>query len=706
MANLIDFPIGFGTFLMNGDECIESVVNAIKCGYRHIDTAQSYENEAEVGCAIEICISEGIVSRNDIFLVSKINPHKPIGYQEAIDAVQSSLKKLRTDYIDLYLIHYPNNAPSAKWKKLNADTWRGLEYCVDKGWIKSLGVSNFNIHHLEELFNTAKIKPLVNQLHLSPIWQQKELVNYCKLHNIQCVAWSPLVRFIDRVPFILEEQVWESEDWTKPLMSKLENKYNKSAAQICIRWSIQSGFIPLVKSTKISRMMENQSIFDFSISYEDMEQLNSLNARPIYPEAEFDAICTTWAYAQKTTEIKYISKRIIKLFNLILLKINRISKDYSKLYLLGFLPIINIINDNKRKIFYKFCGIPILTKRIKSQNREKYYLFNYIPVLTHTKQIIKEGYAVNLVPDYRHKIKVYSKYNDLNLRLFKKLFELPKFQQGILSLYMRFYMKFRLLVTRKVPLSSLDVHLTTSCNMSCRDCSQCIPYYSKDEFQSMSYMDFKNELEIILKHVDKIYFLYISGGEPFLNHDLCSILAFLETKKNVQNVIIRTNGTIYPNDEFFILCKKSKKISLSITNFDKNKSINISNCNKLIYRLKTDKINYMYNNHNGWWKKQPEINFDQNSSIEEIQDIFYNCELKYNTLWANGKIYPCAYAKYINSKLNNKYNTDFIDLHSTDLSSKNFREFFNVSMYRTCRSCNLEHYGEIILPGVQFKKVN
>lgn len=694
--------IGFGTFTISGKECIDAVINAIKAGYRHIDTAQSYENEAEVGYAIAYCIAEGIVKREDLFITSKINPHKPRGYNEAIDAINSSLKKLGIDYIDMYLIHYPNNAPSAKWKKLNAETWRGFEYCYKLGLVKSLGVSNFNTHHLEELFKTAEILPVVNQLHLSPIWQQKPVVEFCQKHNIQCVAWSPLIRFIDRVSDILEQPVWESEDWTEPLMSNLEQKYKKSKAQIAIRWSIQKGYYPLVKSTKIERMRENLEVFDFQIAPEDMDKLDDLNARPTSPEAEFDSICTTWAMWQRITTSTFKNSIKIKFLNIPLIRWKRINPRISKIFLFNIIPFIKIKKKSEAKTTYYCCGIPIIKRK-----QDKYYLFGFIPFLQISAKYKTQEPDFKLVPDYRPKKEVYTKdKSKLSEKLNNKIISLKKYLTGQnLSKFYLFYLNLRRFITQKIYIGSLDVHLTTACTLRCKDCSHCIPYYKKENHHVMTLEEFQNELTIILKNVDRIYNLLLLGGEPLLNKDLSEIIKYTEGQKQVKNILIVTNGTLLPSDKVIDTCKSSKKTSFLISNYSNNKGLNNDKVLDLIQLLKTNDIKYTYESNAGDWRKQPEIKLENsNIAIEKIQDTYAKCSFKYCTLWSNGKIYPCAYAKYINDEKNGIYNNNFIDLRSGKLSPNDFKNFYDVSMYNVCECCDMAHYGEILLPAIQIDK--
>ena len=180
--------VGFGTFRMSGQECIDAVYNAIKAGYRLIDTAESYANEAEVGYAIAKAISEGICTREELFITTKLNHHVVNNYENTYKQFEGSLKRLGLDYVDLYLIHYANVTPDARWKAMNAEDWRAMEELKRSGKIKSIGVSNFLQHHLKELFKTAEIIPTINQLNLNPTWPQEELVKYCRERNILCEA--------------------------------------------------------------------------------------------------------------------------------------------------------------------------------------------------------------------------------------------------------------------------------------------------------------------------------------------------------------------------------------------------------------------------------------------------------------------------------------------------------------------------------------
>lgn len=251
LANGVDIPsIGFGTYKLGEEqEVIDKVKLALNLGYRQIDIASFYGNEEGVGKGI----AESGIDRKDIFLVTKLwnDDH---GYEETINAFNKSIKKLGVDYLDLYLIHWPN--------KLNSETWRAFEDLYKEGKVRAIGVCNFKIGHLEELKKTAKIMPMVNQIEIHPCKTQKETIEYCNENNIQVVAWGPIMR---------------GKIFSLPLMLELSEKYNKSIAQITLRWHIQNGVIPIPKSSNEERIKANIDIFDFDISSEDIKKIDELN---------------------------------------------------------------------------------------------------------------------------------------------------------------------------------------------------------------------------------------------------------------------------------------------------------------------------------------------------------------------------------------------------------------------------------------------
>lgn len=251
LINGVKIPsIGFGTYKSGDDEETAKIIkNALNLGYKMIDTASFYNNEVGIGNGIK----ESDIDRKDIFIVTKLwnDDH---GYDNTIEAFNKSLNNLQVDYIDLYLIHWPN--------KLNAETWRAFEHLYETGNVKAIGVCNFKVEHLEELKKTAKIMPMVNQVEIHPFSTKNNIINYCKDNNIKVVAWSPISR----------GRVLSNE-----LMIDLSQKYKKSIVQIVLRWHMQKGVIPIPKSSNENRIKENIDIFDFEISSEDMKAIDSLD---------------------------------------------------------------------------------------------------------------------------------------------------------------------------------------------------------------------------------------------------------------------------------------------------------------------------------------------------------------------------------------------------------------------------------------------
>ncbi len=252
LNNGVKMPyFGLGVYLSKeGQEVINAVKWALEEGYRHIDTAAIYGNEAGVGEGIR----ESGVPREEVFLVSKVW-NSDQGYDSAIKAFEASLERLGTDYLDLYLIHWP---VKGKYR----ETWRALETLYNEKRVKAIGVSNFLSHHLEDLLDQASIVPMVNQMEFHPYLVQKDLLGFCKEKDIQYEAWSPL----------MQGNVFEVE-----LLKELAKKYQKSIAQIVLRWDLQKGVITIPKSSKRNRIAENASIFDFSLSEDDISRLDKLD---------------------------------------------------------------------------------------------------------------------------------------------------------------------------------------------------------------------------------------------------------------------------------------------------------------------------------------------------------------------------------------------------------------------------------------------
>ena len=259
MNNGVEIPcIGYGTYKVSVDkDGVQVVKDAIEAGYRLLDTAAMYNNEEEVGKAI---IESGI-PRKDIFLTSKVaNPDR--GYDSTLRAFDRSLRLLEVDYLDLYLIHWPaDKARFADWKKINSDTWRALERLLNEGRVKAIGVSNFMPEHLDALVETARELPMVNQIEFHPGWMQPEVLEWCRRNNVVVEGWSPLGR-----TRVLED----------PLLVGIARRYGKSVAQICLRWAVQHGVVPLPKSVSPERMKSNLDIFDFSLTDADMRLIDSM----------------------------------------------------------------------------------------------------------------------------------------------------------------------------------------------------------------------------------------------------------------------------------------------------------------------------------------------------------------------------------------------------------------------------------------------
>ncbi|MED3786589.1 aldo/keto reductase [Peribacillus frigoritolerans] len=252
LHNGVKMPqLGFGVFkVKNGNETVESVKKAVEVGYRAIDTAAIYENEEGVGQAIRECG----VPREELFITSKVwNTEQ--GYDTTLKAFEDSLNRLGLEYLDLYLIHWPG-------KDKYLETWRALEKLYKDGKVKSIGVSNFHIHHLENILANSEVKPVVNQIELHPLLTQVEIRDYCAKHEIKVESWSPLGR-----GNLLEE----------PTINHIAKKHGKSPAQVLIRWHLQHDLVVIPKSITPSRIKENAQVFDFSLSLNEMNQIDALN---------------------------------------------------------------------------------------------------------------------------------------------------------------------------------------------------------------------------------------------------------------------------------------------------------------------------------------------------------------------------------------------------------------------------------------------
>ena len=262
LKNGVRIPcVGFGTWQTpDGDVATNSVREAIACGYRHIDTAAVYGNESSVGRGIR----ESGIPRDELFITTKVwnTDH---GYEETLKAFDASMDRLGLDYCDLYLIHWP--APAAMrdcWEEKNAQTWRAMEKLYAEGRVRAIGLSNFWPHHIDALLKTACVMPMVNQIRLNPADQHAEVAAYSRKYGMLLEAYSPL---------------GTGEVLSQPEIGRLAEKHGKSAAQICVRWSLQKGYLPLPKSVTAQRIHQNGEVFDFELDASDMALLDSMENR-------------------------------------------------------------------------------------------------------------------------------------------------------------------------------------------------------------------------------------------------------------------------------------------------------------------------------------------------------------------------------------------------------------------------------------------
>ena len=254
--------LGYGVFTIPDGDCADCVTRAIECGYRPIDTAQIYGNEAGVGNAIQSCG----VSRGELFITSKVWV-KSYGYEKALKSIEVSLKKLKTDYVDLMLLHRPYFDYIGGWK--------ALEKAKNEGFVKSVGISNFNIKQTKEILDIANVAPAVNQIELHPYFGQVKLKNYLAENNIAVEAWYPLGHGNKK---LMGEKV----------ILGLAEKYGKTPSQIILRWHLQCGNVVFPKTCSTDHMRENLQIFSFSLSAEDVAAISALDKnKPLYSEPDW-----------------------------------------------------------------------------------------------------------------------------------------------------------------------------------------------------------------------------------------------------------------------------------------------------------------------------------------------------------------------------------------------------------------------------------
>ena len=254
LNNGLEIPqIGVGTWTLRDETARQNVRKALEVGFRHIDTAQGYQNEAEVGQSI---IDSG-VPRHEIFITTKVATNiMRMGREAVRQSIDESLTKLKTDYVDLLLIHWPV-------KDCVKDTWQVMEECVRQGKVRSIGVSNFNRHHLDDLLSYAEIRPVINQIEVHPFMTQEENIAYNHELGIQVEAWGPFGQGdIDVIGH--------------PLLQSLAMKYQKTASQIVLRWIVQRDLITIPRA-KPNHFTENMEVMTFTLTEEDMQSINSLN---------------------------------------------------------------------------------------------------------------------------------------------------------------------------------------------------------------------------------------------------------------------------------------------------------------------------------------------------------------------------------------------------------------------------------------------
>lgn len=251
LNNGIEMPlIGFGTYDLYGKNAEEAVSEALKIGYRLVDTAAMYNNENEVGNAIR----NSSIPRKEVFVTTKVN-NSNHGYDSTLRAYEESRRRLQLDFVDLYLVHWPMRGK-------RKDTWRAFEKLYADKQVRAIGVANYLLPFLQELKSHEVVAPTVNQVEFSPYLFDKEFVKYCKLHQIQLQAYTPLVR---------------GKKFKDPRLIQLSEKYQKSPAQVILRWNVQQGICPIPKASSSQRIRENFDIFDFELTQDDIDWMNSFN---------------------------------------------------------------------------------------------------------------------------------------------------------------------------------------------------------------------------------------------------------------------------------------------------------------------------------------------------------------------------------------------------------------------------------------------
>lgn len=253
--------IGYGTYNEEFEDNKRSILQAIECGYRFFDTASLYETERSLGCALK----ESGISRKEVIIETKLWIDE-MGYDNAKKALERSLERLQTEYIDIYMIHWPRQTGemNEKWRELDTETWKAMEEMVDSGKVGHLGLSNFLPHHLENILDNCRIRPVVDQLELHPGYSQEAAVAYCKDKEVLPMAWSPLGRGRENATI------------GNSILVKLAEKYGRSIQQINLRFLLQKGILPIPKASSKEHMEANLKVFDFELSGEDISMLSNM----------------------------------------------------------------------------------------------------------------------------------------------------------------------------------------------------------------------------------------------------------------------------------------------------------------------------------------------------------------------------------------------------------------------------------------------
>ncbi|MXV38597.1 aldo/keto reductase [Flavobacteriaceae bacterium Ap0902] len=251
-------PIGFGTYKIEGVSNDEIIIKAIEEGYRLIDTAAYYGNEEIVGEAIK----KSSVPREDLIITTKVW-REDLGYDKVMKSVEDSLQRLQLDYLDIVLLHWPanRNLYGDQWQEVNTRSWKALEELYRKGTVKAIGISNYTLPYLKPLLETVQIMPMINQIEFHPGYWQPEVYAFCKNKGMAIQAWSPLAR---------------GKVFDAPIIRELAGKYNKSEAQICLRWNVEKDVLPIPKTSNPERMRENKNIFDFKLTKAEVIAIDNL----------------------------------------------------------------------------------------------------------------------------------------------------------------------------------------------------------------------------------------------------------------------------------------------------------------------------------------------------------------------------------------------------------------------------------------------